>query len=278
MIYIDDYPLKERYHACDNFKNNIDWKQVSTAIQNDGLAWLDVTSAIEVFPNLAMDESYRLFCCIAKEYHGYWGRVAALHKDDHELPKPEESVLSGSSFTLPANAAPPMQAIYRAGHAHGYLDAILCHQLLNDIPYAGNVLSQREEIITKAPVDFQDRWDVFLQIDDWRTRLLPNATGIAQMAYTKLLSFHRVFENHLESSNGLEKIYLDEYCFYSSPGFYRMSRRNDDSMYRGFINGSGRYSLDRRCCVFEIRSIAIARQRAMKTHTVEEGGQHEQIS
>ena len=277
MIYIDDYPLKERYQACDDYKKHVDWKQVSAAIKNDGIAWFDVSSAVEVFPNLVLDENYRLFCCIAKEYHGYWGRVAAMHKDDQELPKPEESILYGTSFILPAKAAPPMQAIYRADHAHGYIDAILCQQMLNNIPYAGNVLSQREEIVTKAPTGFQDGWDVFLKIDDWRTRLFPNASGIAQMAYTKLLSFHRVFENHLESSDGLDKVYLDEYCFYSSPGFYRMSHRNEDSMYRGFISAS-RCSSDWHCCLFEGRSIEIARQRAMKTHVVEEGGQHEQIS
>ncbi len=261
MIYIDDYPFDERYKACDDYQNQIDWNRASAAIQIDGIAWFDVSTAIGVFPNLVLDENYRLFCCMTREYHGFWGRVAAMHRDDPELPKLEESILPGYSFALPPNAAPPMQAVYRTDHPHGYLDAILCQRLLCDIPYAGNVHSKRKEIIDKAPSDFQSGWDVFLDIADWPPRIIRDSDGFRSIACGKLLLFHRVFENGLGSSDGLDSLYLDEYRFYSSPGIYGMVHRNNvNSMYHGFINGNDRYSSDRRCCVFECSSIEVAKQ------------------
>jgi len=262
MKYINDYPLGKRYRACEDYFNHIDWTTIFSVIGKDGIAWFDVSSAVDIFPHLTLDKNYRLCCCMAREYHGYWGRVAAMPVNDPEEPLRNDGIM-GCFFDLPSNAAPPMEAIFRTNHDHGYMDAALCQQLLSKLPYNGNPLFGMEEVICSAPLDYESRWDVYINNEDWRARILPYARGFDSLLDERLISFHRTTELGIGSSDGLDRLYLDEYHFFSSASIAQAcsKERRYDSMYTGYIDGKERYSPDRRCCAFESTSIEIARQK-----------------
>lgn len=107
-VYLDDYPIHSSDEACSRYMAAIDWRLVSQEIETNGVSYFDVSDTLPLFPHLTLDDDYILFCYVTREYHGLWGRVAALQKD---TPSPPVNVQPkgplGPSFELPDAAVPP---------------------------------------------------------------------------------------------------------------------------------------------------------------------------
>ena len=80
-VYLDDYPIHSSDEACSRYMAAIDWRLVSQEIETNGVSCFDVSDTLPLFPHLTLDDDYILFCYVTREYHGLWGRVAALQKD-----------------------------------------------------------------------------------------------------------------------------------------------------------------------------------------------------
>lgn len=61
---------------------------------------------------------------MAREYHGYYGEIAAIRKGAAGEPLIKEGRYF-PSFTLPDTAVPPPDALYHDGSPHGYPEALV---------------------------------------------------------------------------------------------------------------------------------------------------------
>lgn len=265
-IEITDYPLSDNYTAGRNYiEKRINWKSVSLTVDEQGFAQFDVSDVIDLFPRLALDDGYRLICYVSKEYHGLWGRVAAVPKGEPAVASAKDGIWSaffhGPELELPDCAAPPMEAIYRDGSPEGFLDAIICEQILSSLPYARYEDNHWEELIDGRPSDMQKSWNEWVYIPDWSIRMVPSSSGIDSIRV-----FCRRFENGYGSSDGLDRISLRSYYVVGMLDIYNhfSQTKYRTTMYKTHISSKGRYSEDRQCCVFGCNSIGVARQRDRK--------------
>lgn len=261
--FLDHYPLKECYATCGEYlRHHIDWDAKSKEIREKGAIYFDVSDVISLFPHLDLDENYQLICYLSSEYHGLWGRVAAIEVGADKTPvfNPKDEWLSklfhGKHFELPENAAPPMEAIYNDGSPEGYFEAILCKHFLAAIPYARYEKECWDFILAEPPIDLNKAWDLRVDIPDWRPRAIANSRP------NTIIAFHVEIENGLGSSSGRDRIYLTEYYFQEKLGFYHsFAAKNDRSMYHGQIDNDKRYTEKRHCCVSSESSVLIAQEK-----------------
>lgn len=260
--YLDTYPLAAHYTACRRYlREHMDWSDISRRIGQESVIALDVSDALSCFSHLVLDEHYKLLCYLAREYHGIWGRVAAVRDSVPRDPviREEDAWLStlfcGQHFELPEAAAPPMEAIYHDGSPEGYLEAVLCESFLAALPYQQYEQDNWHIVETAPPADLDERWDVRLRLPDWRPRTVGNT----------LLLCRRVVENGLGSSSGRDRIYLTQYSFQPSLAMYHHVRPRDrHSVYRGQIDDDKRYGERRRCCVAASSAILLAEESAYR--------------
>ena len=113
------YPLEEHYIMCERYlKSRIDWSEISAEIKRNGVSYFNVSDILMLFPHLELDEDYDLICYLGNEYHGIWGRIAAIQDDENIEPvfdaetKAASHFFMGKEFKLPERAVPPMEAIY----------------------------------------------------------------------------------------------------------------------------------------------------------------------
>lgn len=261
--FLDRYPLKERYASCEEYLHrHIDWDAKSKEIREKGVIFFDVSEVISLFPHLELDENYQLICYLSSEYHGIWGRIAAVelaasktpiikHKNEG-LPR----LFKGVRFELPETAAPPMEAIYNDGTPEGYFEAVLCNLFLDAIPYARFEQERWDLIMSAPPADIDKFWNSRVTIPDWRPR------AVADPRLNTILVFRREFENGFGASNGRDRIYLTHYSFQEKLGFHHaLTTENSHSMYRGQIDNDKRYTEKRRCCVSSESSVLIAEEK-----------------
>lgn len=77
--YLDGYPLEEHYAICRRFLcDGMDWSSISENIRKNGVITFDISNVLSCFPHLELDENYKLICYLTREYHGIWGRIAAV--------------------------------------------------------------------------------------------------------------------------------------------------------------------------------------------------------
>ena len=259
-----EYPLSERYKACRDYISSLDWDAYRDAVRANGVAQFDVTDTAALFPHLSLDENYRLTCYLAHEYHGLWGRIAAVKigEDDTAAAVKEPPPLSrfGPRLEIPDAAAPPLEAVYHDGAPEGYVEAVICSQFLSAIPYASYEQDAWTELIDARPEDFSENWTELLYIPSWRIRFYP-ANGASRQG--RIVAFSRDFENGLGGSSGIDSIYAASYHFVDDLDLYHMSRdlRGKSSMYQGSLPGRGRYDARHKCCVFGSSGIEVARQK-----------------
>lgn len=258
--FFTQHPLQHHYHVCRQYLNHINWDQKAEEISQKGAAWFDVSDILNLFPHLELDENYQLICYLASEYHGIWGRIAAVHRDNSKTPTIDSENLwaklcHGIDFDLPEEAAPPMEAIYHDGTPEGYFEALLCELFLFALPYTRYERENWDIIETTPPHEFQTKWDSYLEFPDWRPRLITNFYG------STLLVFRRKIENGLGSSSGRDRIYLSQREFKRRLCLYHTFSANHSSMYHGQIDDDTRYTDRRHCCVSSESSILIAEEK-----------------
>lgn len=261
MIYLDDYPIALRTDACWAYMHNaIEWALIAENVREQHVTSFDVSDCISIFPRLSLDQSYSLICFVSREYHGIWGRVAAVKKDAAREPIIIKAKgLFGPEFKLPDTATPPMEAVYNDGTPEGYFDALIFEQLLHTIPYVKYERKPWNNYQFGPPDDFNRLWDKYVEITDWVPRVIEHGEKRCT-----ILAYRLVFENGLGSSDGRSKLYLTEHSFQDGLKFYHWGQERNgkqDTMYPARIDDDSRYTLEKRCCVSTATSILVARQK-----------------
>ena len=260
--YLDHYPMEKHYDDCRVYLHQrMDWRAMAEEIAEKGVIFFDISDVISLFPHLELDESYKLICYLSSEYHGIWGRVAAIRSGVDQTPviDPEDKLLSkafsGTYFKLPEAAAPPMEAVYNDGTAEGYFEAVLCSLFLSCVPYTAYERKHWDRIMTAPPANIDKSWKTYITIPDWRPRAIIGERPDA------ILAFRWEIENGFGSSSGCDRIFLTKYSFHEDLKFYHaFSDRKRDSMYQGQIDDDERYTDKRRCCVFSVSSILVTEE------------------
>ena len=263
VTYLTDYPLEACNSACRRYMNDIDWKRVSQEARANHVAHFDVSDAMSIFSHLELDEEYALYCYISHEYHGLWGRVAAVKKSEPLEPqkidpKGEFGGLFGPSFELPDSAAPPMEAIYHDGTPHGYFEALLAKEFFSALPYVRFEQIHWDHCIVQHPERFFDGWNIYEQIPDWRPHMITTQHDnvIISMCW-------RHFENGFGASDGCDRIRLSQHHFHDELKWHHFaeSQTKRHTMYKAQIDDDKRYGKGRHCCVASENSITIAVQK-----------------
>ncbi len=262
ILFLDRYPLKQCYDKCHHFINKqIDWYKVGRKIEQDKVTSFSVDTCMAFFPHLQLDDDYSLICYVTTEYHGIWGRVAAIPKTqlDNIVLETEKGIFGGVELKLPQVAAPPMEAIFCDGTPDGFLEALLLKQLLNAIPYVRYEKKNYNHFITSRPSEYALRWNEFVDIPDWRPRIM-----ISDMNHVELIAFTHVTENGLGSSSGKDRIYISKYQFHRNLSMILMlesmgSKRS--RMYHAHIDNRERYCAGKHCCVTDNSRILIAEEK-----------------
>lgn len=263
IVYLREYPIRQRTNDCwDYMRNQIDWARISKEVHQKHVTYFDVSDCISIFPHLTLDPGYDLLCYVSHEYHGIWGRVAAVKKGAEREPiLGRIKTLFGPEFKLPETAAPPLEAIYTDGTYEGYFDALVFDQLLNAIPYTRFERHQWDYFQFAPPEDILTEWDRYIDITDWSPRIISFSKDSCE-----LLVYRMEFESGIGSSDGRSRIYLTQYHFKSRLRFYHglQEMAGHDKMYPARIDDDSRYTEDRRCCVTSSQSVLAARVKAYR--------------
>lgn len=256
---LSQYPLKDHYRVCRQYMNrSMDWNKITDSIREKGTIGVDVSDAISFFSHLELDSEYRLVCYMTSEYHGIWGRVAAIKKDESWEKKRDESKpvihpLFGNELDIPEYAAPPMEAIYNDGTAEGYFEAVLLAVFLQALPYTCFEQDHWSLITNTIPNNFEENWDCQVALADWTPRYTKNT----------ITALSRKVENGIGASDGKDRIYLTQFNFCRSVNDHILrtvlkTQRPTDTNH---ITDGNRYGETRKCCVFTQSSVLVAVQK-----------------
>lgn len=272
--YLDDYPLAQHYAVCEDYLyNKLNRKTLSERIAAEGVIYFDISDVMDLFPRLTLDEEYRLICYLSCEYHGIWGRIAAVKNGDSREPVRDpgkawlERLTRGRHFELPEGAAPPMEAIYNDGSPHGYFEALLAEEFLGAIPYANFEQERWDECILCYPERFCSDWDIYEMLSDLRPHFTRTRNGSVIVSV-----FWQHFENGFGSSNGCDEIRLAQHTFSENLNFWHDwdNLWNGHTMYKAQIRDDSRYRKGRCCSVSREQAITVAVQKDWRTLAAEE--------
>ena len=236
----------ERYNALlRRLFGSIDWDAAYKALDAQTYVYYDISSFVQHFSHLQLDENYALFFYLTNEYHGAYGHTAAIQKEESPLPTVKDSgslfrTHMGTIMELPEAAVPCMDALYRDTTREGLWDAFFFFHLLNTLA--------RPERFTKSifferPTALDDYDEIYLDTQDWTPAVIGNNRI---RIYSEIADFQSVFG---------ETVYLLEYSFVDRRlhDLYYETRRNGEK----YIPQQGRYNKERLCCVMD-KSSALA--------------------
>lgn len=269
VCFLDQYPLDYHYHVCKQYlKDDLDWNEFYAEIRENGAAFFEITEIISFFPHLELDENYSLICYLASEFHGVWGRVAAIKNGDSRAPifdaetEKWDYLFRGKDFKLPHGAVPPMEAIYHDGTNEGYFEAVLCSLFLRGLPYTHFLYNHWDIIMNEPPSNIQKGWGAFVDVPCWIPRRVENT----------IIAFKREIENGYDSSDGRDRIYLTQFHFVENLGHYHfVESQKRHSMYPNRIKDDKRYNEKRHCCVFFESTVLVAREKEEGTPYISTG-------
>lgn len=226
--------------------------------------WFDISHIMRLFPHLTLDDNYRLMCYLTSGFHGITGTIRALRKGIPSEPT-VESIFSdprvdfflGKELTPPKESAKPMEAIYNDGTPEGYFEALLCSEFLRTLPGTESLFHNWMPILNQPPADYPSAWDTYLDVTDWRPRIL-----LSEDWSPTLLAYSRYIENGTEGSDGRDIIHLTQYSFERNLWHYHYKQiKMNLACPEGQIEDNSRYKDGRCCCVFNESSIMIAREK-----------------
>ena len=149
-----------------------------------------------------------------------------------------------------------MEAIYNDGTPEGYFEALLCSEFLRTLPGTESLFHNWMPILTQPPADYPSAWDTYLDVTDWRPRIL-----LSKDWSPTLLAYSRYIENGVEGSDGRDIIHLTQYSFERNLYHYHYKQiRMHLACPEEQIEDNSRYKDGRCCCVFNESPIMIARE------------------
>lgn len=252
---LSQYPLDEHYEVCRKYMSRLDWNEISENIAKKGTIGVDVSDVISLFLHLELDPDYRLICYMTSEYHGVFGRVAAIKKSDDWQPKCDIGIdfkprNFGNQLALPECALPPMEAIFNDGSGEGYFEAVLLSLFLQALPYTRFAQDHWPIIMKTTPDNYEENWDHMVALLRW-SPMCANST---------ITALSRKVENGIGASDGKDRIYLIQFNFCRSVNDYllRTVLKTQLPIDTNHITNSNRYSETRKCCVFTSSSVLVA--------------------
>ena len=257
------YPLAERHADTLKYMNNLDWDRIRKCIHKDIVAHFDISNAVDIFPHLKLDSNYSLFCYVSNEYHGLWGRVAAVRNCCDVRPRIiREDGLFGPQFDFPRYSFEPMEAIYNDGTPEGYLEALVLAGLLSSVPFTHHKQDHRDQFIDTSPPDFHLNWNIYEKIPTWTPLLIEDDEKVV------VFICRRHFENGIGASNGLDSISIHKCTFY--PTLARLHKFDTKLFHepvprelRAWIRTDSRYSPTHRCSACKDVGVLIAQEKEM---------------
>ena len=255
------YPLAESHSATLNYMDSIDWDKICDNIHKNGVTYFDVSNAIDIFPHLERDKNYSLICYVSSEYHGLWGRVAAVRNCCDRRPRIiQNGHFFGTLFDFPRYAFDPMEAVFNDGTPEGYLEALILSELLSAIPYSRHERDNRDAFISTPPIDLNTHWDLYENLPTWTPLFLEDDEKVV------LFVCKRHFENGFGSSNGLDTIYIYKFQFYQT---LAQLHKFDIELFnkpaplelRAWIHADSRYDATCRCCAFRDVRVLVAQEK-----------------
>ena len=252
------YPLLSIYAQCNQYFEQIDWKTVSNILKAGEIAQFEISDAVSIFPRLTLDSSYELWCYLTGDrYIGRWGKVAAVYigEDNKGHGSPG---LTGTVLHLPTSAAPLMEAIYHDGSPEGYLEAILCTDLLHHILSS----DQYEEFIEQPPTSYLENWNISRLLASWGMWYYPSKSESGQS--TIIAVRQRIESNYRRFfDESTDRIFACKYQFIRSlDRMHSIDRKDLERQgYKTLLPGTGRYDEQRRCCLFLESRFELAHER-----------------
>lgn len=241
---LDSFKLREAYHHLKQY----------------GVGWQDISDVVNLFPHLSLDENYSLFCYISSEYHGTYGKVAAVPTNNTSEPllTAEENRFGYRDIVLPEKAASPMEALYADGSPESYLEALYVNKFFSLIPrpydkYQPYCLYSPASVLSNA-------WNHFISIEDWRPRLIQKANNSAPTLYSLWL-----YESPILGTLSYYASYISlvENNFYDhiDPLYSFINSRKINPPYPTCITERKRYKSGLHCCVSGEKGITIAKEK-----------------
>lgn len=254
MERLRDYPTDHIKFRCMDVINN-QYRIVSQ--QANEKKWpvsISVPDLTELFPHLTLDEDYDLFGYYAMEYHGLFGKIAAVKKWDDHTASVEDFLIP--IIHLPKEAVDPMEVVYCDGTGEGYFEAILLNNLIRGLErFRGNSAYGRE-IISFQGMDLS-KWETIAEVSDWSIRLeLGKKSCNMYLFEIDTVSF--------ENLGQPRRVYLRRCSFNDDLDFIRAFERRKKKEYPNQLESRGRYSAHKHCCVFTDTAIMIAHETGSK--------------
>lgn len=255
------YPLAERHAATLKYMNGLDWSGIRSHIEKGVVAFFDISNAMNIFPHLTLDSNYSLICYVSSEYHGLWGKVAAVRNCCDVRPRIIcKDGLFGPVFDFPRYSFDPMEAVFNDGTPEGYLEALILAGLLASIPFTHHEQDFRDQLIDTPPPDLQSKWDIYENLPTWTPLFIEDDEKAV------VFICRRHFENGIGASSGIDSISIHKCTFY--PTLARL-HKFDTKLFRepmplelrAWIRTDSRYSSTRRCCAFKDVSVLVAREK-----------------
>lgn len=258
VFSLENYDLDNYYNRSHHYmKKSIDWDAIDSAISEKKVTAFPVIDSLNLFSHLTLDKQYELWCYVTKEYHGIWGRVAAVPTESDQELAVKTDLFGYPGLTLPNSAVPPMEALYHDGTAEGYFESVLCTQLFRAIPYVTYERDCYDHIRTEPPTDLAEQWNLHINLPDWTPKVF------LKDKYCTVVACKYEHENGIGGSSGKSRIKLSEYSFWNKLSFHHClmhMKKSGNNIYPSHIDNDDRYSDGRHCCVAKEMSILIAEQ------------------
>lgn len=255
------YPLAERHSDTLDYMDSIDWNKICDNVYKNGVTYFDISNAIDMFPHLELDNNYSLICYISSEYHGLWGRVAAVRNCCDSRPRIiQKDLFLGTLFDFPRYAFNPMEAVFNDGTPEGYLEALILSGFLSAIPYSRHEQEYRDPFINAPPIDLNTHWDLYERLPTWTPLFIEDDEKAV------IFACRRHLENGFGSSDGLDTIRIYKYTFYQT---LARLHKFDIKLFsepaplelRTWIHADSRYDPTHRCCAFRDVGVLVAQKK-----------------
>ena len=250
MEYLRDYPTDHIKSSCMDVINN-QYRVVSQQAKEK--KWpisISVPNLTELFPHLFLDEDYDLFGYYAMEYHGLFGKIAAVKKCDDHTASVEDFLIP--IIHLPQEDVDTMEVVYCDGTGEGYFEAILLKKLIRGLEHFRWNSPHGREMISFQGMDLS-QWETIAEVSDWSIRFELGKKNCSMYLFEiDTVSF--------ENLSQPRRVYLRRCSFSDDLDLIRAFERRKKKEYPNQLESRGRYSAQKHCCVFTDTAIMIAQE------------------
>lgn len=250
MEHLRDYPLDRIRSLCMDVIDHQYQIVRELAKEEKWPVSISMPDLTGLFPHLHMDENYDLFGYYVREYHGLFGKIAALNKIDDHTATVENYLIP--IIHLPKEAVDPMEIIYCDGTGEGYFEAILLKNLIRGLEHFRGNSPNGREIISFQGMDLS-QWETIAEVSDWSIRFELGKRSCSMYLF-------EIDAVTIEDFGNPRKVYLRRCSFNDDLDFIQAFERRNRQDYPNRLESRGRYSTQKHCCVFSDTALMIAQE------------------